>query len=235
MIELYQIPDGIPDNLDRSRPVVVIDIFRASTSITAALAAGAAEIHVAGSRSEADQLRRKIGKGVVMAGERGGHKIEGYDLGNSPYEMTPERVSGKTLVFNSTNGTKMLRRFADFKHVAVGSIVSLSATVEYLKKFDTDPIIACAGREGTYSGEDSLAAGLIISRLGKSYMELDDASAMISRLIEISGDRWHDWAGNSFHGRYLESIGLGDDLDYCLSVDKFGLLPVMSEGRLVSG
>lgn len=232
MIELYNIPAGIPDNLDKNRPVVIIDIFRASTSITAALASGATEIHVAGSRAEADALKRKIGGNIVMAGEREGYKIEGYDLGNSPREMTSDVVANRPIIFNSTNGTKLLRRFAGYENVAVGSFVSMSATVEYLAQFELDPVICCAGQQGAFSAEDSFAAGVIISRLHRAELELDDAANFARRLIEYSGGGWVAWAKNSCHGQTLTSIGLGEDLDYCLTLDKFDFVPVMLAGRL---
>ena len=233
MIELYVIPAGIPDDLDRSRPVVVIDVFRASTSITAALHAGAEVVYVAGSRAEADDLKSQIGGRIVMAGERKGFKIPGYDLGNSPREMTPETVGGRPVIFNSTNGTKLLRRLAGFEHVAVGSLVSLSATLAYAAQFETHPIICCAGREGTFSAEDILAAGLLISKLRPSDGDLDDAATFARRLVESSGEKWRDWAKSSFHGRYLASIGLADDLDYCLTVDRFDFVPVLSGDKIV--
>ena len=233
MIELYVIPAGIPDDLDRSRPVVVIDVFRASTSITAALYAGATAIHVAGSMDEAEGLKRQLGDRAVLAGERKGLKIPGYDLGNSPREMTPDTVGGRTVIFNSTNGTKLLRRLAGFEHVAVGSLVSLSATLSYATQFNVHPIICCAGREGTFSAEDTLAAGLLISKLRPSDGDLDDAATFARRLVESSGEKWRDWAKSSFHGRYLASIGLADDLDYCLTVDRFDFVPVLSGDKIV--
>jgi 2-phosphosulfolactate phosphatase len=234
MIELFNLPAEIPDNLDRNRPVVVIDIFRASTSITTALASGASQIHVAGSKAEAELLKQKTGGDVVLAGERDGYKIKGYDLGNSPHEMTPDRVSGRPVIFNSTNGTRLLRRFADFKTVAIGSFVSLTSTVAYLSGFDDDPVICCAGREGKFSAEDTLAAGMILYRLGKKPDRLDDAANFARRLVEISNGKWREWARNSFHGRYLASIGLAADLDACLSIDKFDFLPVKSQGVFIS-
>lgn len=233
MIELYTIPAGIPDNLERSRPVVIIDIFRASTSITAALAAGADRIHMAGSMDEADSLKRRIGAGVIMAGERDGFKIEGYDLGNSPWEMTPDAVAGRQIVFNSTNGTRLIRRFDDLEHVAIGSIVSLSATVAYISGFKADPVLCCAGRVGTFSAEDTLAAGLIASRLQQPLSEMDDAAEFAVRLVRAAGEQWRDWARESFHGRYLTSIGLAGDLDFCLTVDKFDFVPVKRDGAFV--
>lgn len=234
MIELFNLPADIPDNLDRKRPVVVIDIFRASTSIAAALASKAKEIHVAGSKEEAEFLKQKIGGDVVLAGEREGFKIEGYDLGNSPLEMIPERVSGHPVIFNSTNGTRLLRRFADFENVAIGSLVSLTAVVSYLGGFDNHPVLCCAGREGKFSAEDTLAAGMVLSHLEWQPEEMDDAANFTRRLVETSEGKWREWARNSFHGRYLASIGLADDLEFCLTVDKFDFLPVKSKDIFVS-
>ncbi len=234
MVELYLIPAGIPDDLDRNRPVVIIDIFRASTSIAAALDAGAGEVYVAGSMEDAESLKRKLGD-VIMAGERGGLRIDGYDLGNSPREMTPEAVAGRAVIFNSTNGTKLLRRFAGFPHVMVGSFVCLSAVISYLGKFESDPIFCCAGQVGKFSTEDTLAAGHIISRLDRSDDDLDDASLFARRMIDRAGDEWLPWAKNSSHGRYLATLGLADDLDFCLTLDKYDFVPILSEGRIVRG
>jgi 2-phosphosulfolactate phosphatase len=233
MIELYNIPAGIPERLDQDRPVVIIDIFRASTSMTAALAAGAKVIHVAGSMKHASELNAKFGPDVLMAGERGGLKIDGYDLGNSPYEMSVDKVSDKSLIFNSTNGTKLLSHFMDFEHVAVGSFVSLTATIEFIKSHDKHPVICCAGTEGRFSAEDTLAAGQIISRLNHPESDLDDAATSACRLVELASDRWHEWARHSFHGRTLTSLGMSKDLDFCLTVDKYDFVPVKSGSVIV--
>ncbi len=232
MVELYLIPAGFPDNLDRDRPAVIIDIFRASTSIAAALHSNAEAVYVAGSMEDADALKSKLGN-VVLAGERGGLKIEGYDLGNSPREMTPESVSGRTVIFNSTNGTKLLRRFADFRHAAVGSFVCLSALISYLEECHTDPVLCCAGQLGRFSTEDTLAAGYIISRLGRADDQLDDASLFARRMVDMAGDSWRNWAKTSSHGRLLASLGLADDLDFCLTIDKYDFVPVSDGDKII--
>jgi 2-phosphosulfolactate phosphatase len=201
--------------------------------MAAALAAGARELYVAGSLEEGEALRARLGDGVVMAGERKGYRIDGYDLGNSPREMIPEAVSGRTVVFNSTNGTKLLRRFAGCEHVAVGSFVCMAATVSYLNGFEADPIVCCAGTEGKFSGEDTLAAGLLISGLVKKGRECDDASDFARRLVDGAGDDWRRQAENSRHGRYLASIGLGDDLPVCTDLDRFDFVPVTAGETIV--
>jgi 2-phosphosulfolactate phosphatase len=233
MVELYFVPAGIPDHFDPDRPVVVLDIFRVSTSITTALAAGARDIRIAGSKSEATALKKQHGKKCLLAGERKGLKIEGYDFGNSPLEMEPEKLAGRTVIFNSTNGTRLLKHFDGFKSVGIGSLVSLSKTVEYLQGFEKDPIIACAGQVGLFSYEDSLAAGMIIARLGRKEEELDDAANFAVQMISGCGDDWKEKARNSYHGRYLSSLGMGRDLDFCLDIDRFDFIPVKTGNMFV--
>ncbi|MDD4050418.1 MAG: 2-phosphosulfolactate phosphatase, partial [candidate division Zixibacteria bacterium] len=158
--------------------------------------------------------------------------ISGYDLGNSPREMTPDILAGRTVVFNSTNGTRLLKRFADFRHVAVGSLVSLSATMRFIAQYKADPIVCCAGREGFFSGEDTLAAGLIISRLD-SAISRDDAALAAERLVGGAGETWRQWVRDSFHGRYLISLGFGEDLDFCLDVDRYDFVPVKAGSAII--
>jgi 2-phosphosulfolactate phosphatase len=233
MIELFFIPAGIPDDLDRNRPVIILDIFRASTSMTAALAAGAKEIRVASSMTEAFGYRNHFGGTALIAGERDGLKREGYDLGNSPFEMTAETVSGKTIIFDSTNGSKLVRKFETFHHVAVGSLVSFGATLDFVRGFAAEPIIACAGRVGTFSGEDALAAGLLLIQLRTRDEVLDDAALFARRLAERAGEEWKTWAANSYHGRYLRSLGWSADVEFCLTTDRYEFVPVLEGDRLV--
>lgn len=233
MIELYFVPAAIPSDLERCRPIVVIDIFRASTSITAALAAGAKYVRAAGSQDEAASFRTEEGERAVLAGERKGLKIDGYDLGNSPREMTPERVAGRPVIFDSTNGTRLLRRFTDFDNVIIGSLVSLSATLSCLKQFALDPVFCCAATEGRFSGEDTLAAAMMISRLTKLSAEKDDAAIFAERLLQSAGSGWRNWAKNSFHGKYLTSLGLAEDLDFCLSIDRFDFVPIKVKDKII--
>jgi 2-phosphosulfolactate phosphatase len=235
MVDMYPIPAGIPDNIEKDRPIVIIDIFRASTSITAALGAGAREIFVAGSRREAMEIKARIGDEAILAGERKGFKIEGYDLGNSPHEMSFNILRDRPVIFNSTNGTKLMRRFTDYTNVVVGSIVSLSATVDYLKMFANDPVFCCAATEGRFSNEDTICAGMIIERLEKPDTDLDDAAFFATHMVSNIGNKWYDWSKNSKHGRYLASIGLGEDLDFCLELDRYDFVPVKKGDRIIRG
>jgi 2-phosphosulfolactate phosphatase len=233
MIELYLLPVEIPDDLDKNRTVVIIDIFRATTSMAAALEAGADGLYPAGTIEEAEKFKKELGDSTLMAGERNGFRIENYDFGNSPAEMIPEKVSGRKIIFNSTNGTKLLRRFSDFDNVLLGSFVCMSSVVSVLSQLTVPPVICCAGHEGRVSGEDTMAAGMMISRLRDTFSEGNDSANLARLAFENCGDKWREVTMNSTHGQYLKSIGMGDDLVFCADLDRYGFVPIKSGNRIV--
>src|SRR3954467_2879361 len=95
LIPLYNVPDYI---------VVVIDIFRATSSICYGIENGAVAIIPVSQVEECAAYREK-GLGYLLAAERDGKVVEGFDFGNSPFSYTPEKASGKTVVLTTTNGT----------------------------------------------------------------------------------------------------------------------------------
>ena len=134
---------------------VVIDVLRASTTIIYALQAGANAVIPC---QEIDEARR-IAAGFspdekILGGERGGMPIEGFDLGNSPEEFTPERVRGKTVVFTTTNGTQALLHVKRAKRILLGAFVNATAVVQHLKGQE-DVHLLCAGTDGQPTDEAS--------------------------------------------------------------------------------
>ena len=88
------------------RTALVVDVIRASTTVVAACAAGCRRIVPVRDRAAALRAADALGAtGVLLAGERHGETIAGFDLGNSPLEYTADRVSGRTVVLTTTNGT----------------------------------------------------------------------------------------------------------------------------------
>src|SRR3989339_400165 len=139
--------------------VVVIDVLRASTTIIHALNAGAAEIIPCGEVEQARALAADFPREeVVLGGERGGLPIDGFDLGNSPSEYTPDRVAGRTIVFTTTNGTRAMMRCRKAGRVLIGAFVNASAVAEQLVGCERISLL-CAGTEGEYSRDDILMAG----------------------------------------------------------------------------
>ena len=131
-----------------SAVAVVIDVLRASTTVVHALASGAQAVIPCETIDEArEQSTRRSSGTVLLGGERGGERIDGFDLGNSPLEFTPEAVAGKTIVFTTTNGTKALKQCASADRVLIGTFVNRAALLRVLQA-DGRPIhLVCAGTD----------------------------------------------------------------------------------------
>ncbi len=166
--------------------VVVIDVLRASTTICQALAAGAKAVVPCLEVDEARQTAGRYPAGqAVLGGERRGLRIDGFDLGNSPSEYTPQAVSGRTLVFTTTNGTAALQQCTQAARVLIGAFVNLSAVcgqVQAALAAGGDAHLLCAGRTGEITGEDVLFAGAIVQQLN----ELQNVPTASARLWAIN-------------------------------------------------
>lgn len=145
--------------------VVVIDVLRATTTIATALAAGAREVIPCLEVEEARRIAAGLPTGTaLLGGERGGQRITGFDLGNSPAEYTPERVADKTVVFTTTNGTRGLKTCVAAKEVWLGALVNLGQVVRRIAAA-ADIHVLCAGTDGAISHEDVLTAGIFVHRI----------------------------------------------------------------------
>ena len=217
---------------------VVVDILRASTVICTALNNGAESVIPVGDVESARALR---GPGEIphalLCGERGGRKLEGFDLGNSPAEYTRDKIAGKILIFASTNGSVALAAAPANTTVLVGGLVNLGALIRSLKQLDQPILIACAGKEEGFSLEDAVGAGAIIGRL----WEIDPELELINDGARAAQILWDQYKSNptmalwqSRHGVYLIEIGFGADLSICAAVDSVPIVPVLRSGRLVA-
>src|ERR1700687_4912147 len=148
---------------------VVIDVLRATTTIIHALAAGCTAVRPCGEVEEAREMAGTMRAGrVLLAGERGGVPLSGFDLGNSPREFTPRVCRNATLVLTTTNGTRALLRAAEAERVLVAGFVNYSAVCEQLRS-DARPIhIICAGTDGAVTLEDTLLAGALVDFLSET-------------------------------------------------------------------
>jgi 2-phosphosulfolactate phosphatase len=172
-LSVHLLPDLVDESELAGATVVVIDVLRATTTITYALAAGAREVVPCLEIEDARQATRRFLSGeALLGGERGGVKIEGFDLGNSPEEYTSEVVKGRSVVFTTTNGTRAMMRCRKAKRVLIGSFVNLTAVQEAIEAEDNVAIL-CAGTDGQITYEDVLAAGAITAcRCSFSYYKL---------------------------------------------------------------
>jgi 2-phosphosulfolactate phosphatase len=210
------------------------------------LAAGAKAVVPCLEVDEARQAAAKYPAGqAVLGGERGGLRIEGFDLGNSPSEYTPETVGGRTVVFTTTNGTRALRQCRQASRVLTGALVNLSAVCRELAKplaAGDDAHLLCAGTRGEVTGEDALLAGAVVHRLkaaGNSpggpatSLVLNDQAC----LAELA---WHALTGGrapspaeladrlarqTRGGRNVTALGLAADIVDAATIDRFSFVP----------
>jgi len=199
---------------------VILDILRASTTLTVALANGAAAVLPIATVEEA--LRQRAARsGALACGERDGLKCEGFDLGNSPLEYTPGRVQGQTLVFASTNGSRLMLLAARARRRVLGAFVNAAAVVEAIAR-EPHVTLMCAGKQGRFCLEDAACAGLLCERLAARGARLDGAAARFARtLAPRDADETRRLLEGSAHGRDLRALGpaFARDVVACAALD----------------
>lgn len=220
-----------------SKVVVVIDVLRSSTSICAALKAQAKGVIPVAGPGEAGDLWTKLGgDNTILAGERGGVKIENFQLGNSPFEFNFETVGNKFIIMTTTNGTEPFVKAAKASVVLSCGLVNVSEVSQKINELDLDVIIVCSGREGQFSIEDTLCGGLIENLLIKEFkkdLELNDAGNLALLLYNDNKNMIRQTIEDGEHGRYLQSIGFAEDIKLACEVNSIPVLPVLKDGRLV--
>ena len=236
-IELFLTSVPVDKAEIEGRTAIVIDVLRATTSICAALQAGARGVIPTAGPGEAGDMRAKLGaEMVVLAGERNGVKIENFDLGNSPTEFTEDVVGGKLVIMTTTNGTLALRRAVGSKQLLAASLVNVSAVADAIVREPRDLVMVCSGREGHFSIEDTICGGMIINQLAavhKIEVELNDAGSLALLLYRTNRSAIRQAIAQGEHGRFLTSIGFGRDVEIATEIDSMPILPVLKDGRLV--
>ena len=194
-IDVFFTPLGLNPGDLTGRGVVVVDVLRASTTVITALANGAKAVIPAATSEEAVRLASNLEKdGVLLAGERRSLRIEGFALGNSPREMTPAAVAGKTIVLATTNGTPALLAAQGGDPVLVGAPANFKALAERARAVLVergDLVIVCAGREKQFALEDAYTAGRLIKLVKKGLRRLGLNDAAHAALGVV--DQFANW------------------------------------------
>lgn len=214
--------------------VVIIDVFRATSTIASALYNGARCVIPVDSVPKAIEISRNIDG--IAAGERDGKIAEGLQYGNSPLEYGRDFIENKTLVLTTTNGTRLLHmaleRGADT--IVSGSFPNLSAVADYLVKEKKNVVLGCAGWKDRFNLEDTLFAGALINRIKKDFTIHCDSSLMAELMYTKHKNDLMGFAPKLTHyHRLVERFGLIEDIQFCLTPDIANVLPVYREGKLV--
>jgi len=231
-------PSMLAPAMVTGRVVAVIDVLRASTTIATALANGARNVVPLESADAVITRAKQFERADVRtAGEQKMQPIPGFDLGNSPREMTREAVDGKTVLFTTTNGTAALLAVQGARDVVIASYVNVAAVTSLLRtaaRGGTDVTIVCAGRERQMSLEDAACAGRYVRLVTKQMdgAELGDGAFACTVLDRRYGDRLEKLFADSEHGRALSDAGFADDLAACAAVNAHPVIPIYQDRQI---
>lgn len=219
------------------RVAAVIDVLRATSTIVAAMANGARSLYPSATVDDAVKLAQSLGrKDVLLCGERGARKIEGFDLGNSPLEFTSEVVSDKVVVMTTTNGTAALLSGSAADRCIVASYLNLDAAAQDLAAAGAPIVLLCAGREGRFSMDDALCAGSLVqairARLNVN-VRMNDAAFAATALERRYRGRLGSVITRTSAARQIIDAGLRDDIAYCLEENRHNVVPVMVDRQRV--
>lgn len=234
-LDVILLPAGLP-NLT-SRAAVVIDVLRATTTIVAALHEGCPEVLPVELPEEAIDLAKKFGRDShLVGGERKGLKVEGFDLGNSPGEYNAAVLAGRKVIMCTTNGTLAIKKTAaaGARPIYLASLVNAPAVASKILAAGTPATLVCAGREGGFSLEDTLCAGLIVEEVTRrGEWRATDAARAAAALWRLFGPEIGAALAQSDHGRNLIELGFAHDLALAGEVGRYDLIPIWREGRVV--
>jgi 2-phosphosulfolactate phosphatase len=206
----------------KGRIVVLIDIFRASSAICSALNAGVKEIIPVDSIEEAWEYKNK---GHLVAAERMGAVVEGFDFGNSPYAFMDETLRGKTVVLTTTNCTSALHQVEEADEILLGAFVNISVLAEYLIAQKKETLLLCAGWKNRVNMEDTMFAGALAERLNGNFKMHDDATRMAIHFFDEGRINLREFLWESSHSQRLKHLNIEKDILYCLEQDCAPVLP----------
>lgn len=253
-IAVHMLPQFLESAELSGSTAVMIDVLRASTTIVHALANNASLVIPCETIEQAQDLKASqsnsghSGNGeILLGGERGGERIAGFDLGNSPVEYSPEAVAGKTIIFTTTNGTKALEYCRGAARVLIGAFVNQSALVRVLQQEGRPVHLVCAGTDGQLTAEDILFAGTVAAQLNSG--DGDTAAPVTAPPLDVQTQMSIDFAvgrsadeetfretiRSSRGGQNLLRLGLDADVDRAGCRDLFDVVPewIPQENRIV--
>jgi 2-phosphosulfolactate phosphatase len=226
LLNLYDVNDSV---------VVIIDVFRATSTIATALYNGASSVIPVETVSKCIELGKKANS--ITAGERDGKIAEGLKYGNSPFEYPKEFISEKTLVLTTTNGTRLLHIALEkgAREIITGSFVNISAVCDHLMSMKKNVILGCASWKDRVNMEDTLFAGAVVSKIGRHFSINCDSSHIAKQMYEEGKDDLFEFIkmNNASHYNRLMDFGLEKDIRYCLTDDSANVLPIYRDGKLV--
>jgi 2-phosphosulfolactate phosphatase len=222
--------------VERGDVMIVVDVLRCTSSIVTALANGASEVTAVRSVSEARALKSK-NPSFVLAGERGGLPPKGFELGNSPIDFSARNVKGRSVIITTTSGTQAINNASKASVVLMGSFLNLTVVARKALQIAVEKgcglTVAMSGRLGSFSLEDFLCAGGIMSLWEEKELEFSDSAYASLLGYRAASDNLLEQILKGSHARELVNLGLGEDVAFCCERDKYDVVPTLKHGRIV--
>lgn len=224
VLDIYDISNSV---------VVIIDVFRATSTITTALYNGAEKVIPVDSVQKCIEIGKTTGG--ITAGERDGKVVEGLQHGNSPAEYPRNFIEGKTLVLTTTNGTKLLHMALErgASEIITGSFPNLDAVCQHLLKAQKNVILGCSAWKDRFNLEDTLFAGAVINKIKEHFTIHCDSSLMAADMYNLHQQDLKTFIRKTTHWHRLAAFGLEKDLEYCVTENVANVLPIYKNGALV--
>ncbi|MCS6795894.1 MAG: 2-phosphosulfolactate phosphatase [Raineya sp.] len=211
------------------KAVVAVDILRATSCMVTAIACGVEKILPL---QDTEICKAMKAQGYLIAAERDGKQIEGFDLGNSPFSYM--NLAGKKIAFTTTNGTQVIKLSENAEKIIIGAFLNLTAVADYLAKEQKDVLIACAGWKGQVNVEDTLFAGALVAKLvQKGFVIANDSALLAKSLYETHKNHLLDFVNLCSHVQRLKNLGIQKDIEFCLQKDVYAVVPVLEDGEII--
>jgi 2-phosphosulfolactate phosphatase len=223
LLPLYKVDEYI---------TVIVDIFRATSSICYGIENGADAIIPVAEVDECIAYRDKETQ-FLLAAERNGEVVAGFDFGNSPFSYTKEKVGGKTVVLTTTNGTNALHLSRSAKKIVIGSFLNLTSLCNWLKTQNENVLLVCAGWKNNFNLEDTLFSGAVVDQLKSGDFKTDDAAIASNDLYQLAKNDLNAYLEKTSHSERLKKLGIEADIAFCLNVDITTAIPILHGQRLV--
>ena len=217
------------------RAVVVLDVLRATTTMVAALDAGAREIRVFSSVAAVRGAESSGRDSLLRCGEENCLRPTDFDLGNSPAEFTRERVAGRTILMSTTNGTRATLAARGAAALFAAALVNADATARHVARLRLDLTLLCAGTGGELAMEDVIGAGAIVDaliRLTPNKIKSDAARAALT-LFKASENSLPQTLRDTLGGRNVVEAGLGADIDFAARLNAFDTVATIDPETLI--
>ncbi len=211
---------------------VIIDVFRATSTIAAAIHNGAKRVIPVAAVDECIRIGAAT-ENSITAGERDGKVAPGLQHGNSPLEYPSDFIRGKTLVLTTTNGTRLLHMVRGADTIITGSFLNLSAVCAYLIAQQKPVLLGCAAWKDRFNLEDTLFAGAVANRVAAHFSIACDSARAARTLESQTEGNYLNFLKDSSHYHRLAAFELEEDLAYCTTPDLHPIVPVLAGSELI--